>query len=700
MANNKFIYSILFIFLYSISIYGNNQEDSLKILILKTNNTDKVDAILKLGEYYQNTDYNKSLKHAQDALFVSEKINYKLGIAVAKNNIGYSLTDLGSYNEAIDNYQESILLFKELKEENREAIAYNDLAYIYQSQGLVKKAIENYIKSLTVLEKIGDKQSEAACLNNIGLLYHDQKNYVKALEYYEKSLNTKKNLGDEKSIAVSLNNIGSLYYSMDQYYEAKEYFFKGLSKRKKINDMHGIAQSLTNIAAVHRKQKNYEISLEFLKEAEKIQIELNDQSGLTNTINSIGVIYRLQDNLSKSREYLEKSYKMSKEIGAPLLIKDASIALGNLYRDLGIHDSVYPLVIEHYKMSDSILNTENTRKLTQIGLQYEFEKKLHKKELSQVKKDLEHEIAIKEQKIISYSFAIGLGALIILTLVILKSLNDKKKANKRIMLQKLKIEENSLKLEEALESITDSVKYAKRIQQALLQEENHTTEHFPEHFILFKPKDIVSGDFYWSFEKENYFYIAAVDCTGHGVPGALMSMLGISFLNSINANPETLSPNRILDLLRDKVIEELNQTNKDWSSRDGMDISLARIDLKTYKLEWAGANNPLWLVNNQKLKEIKADRFAINYTDNPQPFTNHSFKLKKGDHLYLFSDGFADQFGGEKGKKFKNKTFKELIQDISLKPIKSQKETLEQTFTNWKGDLEQIDDVCVIGIKI
>lgn len=680
--------------------YGNNEVDSLKQLIIKTNKIEKVNAILKLGEYYQNTDYKKSLKLAQDALFISQKIKFKLGIAKSKNNIGYALTDLGRYNEAIDNYQESVILFKKLNDKNREAIAYNDLAYVYQTKGLMEKAIENYLKSLTILESLNDKNSEAACLNNIGLLYHDQDNLEKALEYYEKSLKTKKDLGDEKSIALSLNNIGSVYYSMGQYFEAKEYFFKGLVKRKKVNDKHGIAQSLTNISAVHRKQKEYVTALEYLEKALEIQEELNDLVGLTNTINSIGVIYRLQNNLNKARKNLEKSYKMAKEIGSASLIKDASIALGNLYRDLGMHKEVYPLIIEHYQMSDSILNLENTRKLTQVGLQYEFEKELQQKELLQIKENLEHEIEIKEQKIISYTFAIGVGALIILVVVVFKSYHDKKKANNRITKQKVEIEKNSTKLSEALENITDSVKYAKRIQQALLQEENYTSSYNLEHFILLKPKDIVSGDFYWLHEKNNFFYVAAVDCTGHGVPGALMSMLGISFLNNINSVTENLSPNKILNLLRTKVVKELKQTNKGWSFRDGMDISLARINLNTNELEWSGANNPLWIVSNGLLKEMKADRFAINYTENQKPFTNHKTSLKKGDQLYLFSDGFADQFGGPKEKKFKHRAFKELIKKISIHPIKTQKEILNTTFNDWKGNLDQIDDVCIIGIRI
>ncbi len=674
--------------------------DSLENYTIKSDGKEKIESLISLSDYYQSSDYKKSLSHAKNALKLSTNLKYKLGIAKAKNNIGYSLTDLGEFNEALDNYQECIFIFKELKEENRVAIAYNDMAYIFQSQGLVEKAIENYIKSLKLLEKLNDKPSIAACLNNIGLLYQDQKNYSKALEYYKKSLNTKEDLGNEKSIAVSLNNIGSLYFDQDKFIEAEEFFFKSLTKRKKINDKQGIAQSLTNLAALSRKQKQYTTSLTYLTQAHAIQLEINDNIGIINTMSSIGYIYILQNKPEKAKDILETSYQLAKEIGSPALIKDATAGLSSVYKDLNQYEKAYPLIIEHYRMSDSILNVDNSRKLTQIGLQYEFEKKLHKNELAQVKKNLEHEIEIKDQKFITYSFAIGLGALIILTIVILKALNAKKIANQKITKQKIEIEEKSDKLELALENITDSVKYAKRIQQALLQEEKQTSKLFPKHFIYFKPKDIVSGDFYWSYEKEDFFYIAAVDCTGHGVPGAFMSMLGISFLNNINSQKTILSPAEILNELRSKVIEELHQTNKDWSSRDGMDISLVRINTKNLSIEWAGANNSLIIITNENLTEIKANRFAINYSENLEPFTNHKFQLKKDDQIYLFTDGYADQFGGEKEKKFKYNNLKALLLKIAQEPLGKQKDILSNTFNNWMGNLDQIDDVCIIGLKI
>jgi tetratricopeptide (TPR) repeat protein len=694
-------YLFLLISLLNIgNIQCETKVDSLKNIINTSSGKEKVDALLIMSEHFFASDFNLSLSYSREAFLISDKINYKKGIAVAHNNIGYSLTDLGDYKNALEHYLISIDLFKELGEENKEAIAYNDIGYIFQSQGLIEKAIENYIKSLKLLEKLNDKGSVGACLNNIGLLYHEQNNFEKALEYYEKGLKVKEEIGNEKSIAVSLNNLGSLYFSQQKYYEAKEYFFKSLAKRKKTNDKPGIGQCLINIAGIYREQKEYDTALEYLLMSEKIQNEINNTAGLVNTLNSIGVIYRLKHDKQSAQPYLDKAYNLAKTIGSPELIKNTSLSLSNQYRDLKEFEKSYRLLIEHYQMVDSLQNTENTHKTIQAGMQYEFEKKLHKNELAQVKKDHEHEIEIKEQKLISYSFGIGLVALVVLSIVILKSLNDKKKANKRITIQKKEIEDKSLKLEEALINITDSVKYAKRIQQALLQSEEHISSNVPPHFILFKPKDIVSGDFYWSYEKDNFMYIAAADCTGHGVPGALMSMLGISFLNSINTVNNILSPAEILDNLRAKVIEDLSQNTKSGASRDGMDISLAKINLVNHEIEWAGANNNLWVISQNEVREYKADRQAINFTENLIPYTNHKIEAKKDDLIYLFTDGFADQFGGPNGKKIKYKPFKSLLASIANKELNEQKNLLNSFFEDWKGNLEQIDDVCVIGIKV
>ncbi|MBA3972332.1 MAG: SpoIIE family protein phosphatase, partial [Bacteroidetes bacterium] len=209
------------------------------------------------------------------------------------------------------------------------------------------------------------------------------------------------------------------------------------------------------------------------------------------------------------------------------------------------------------------------------------------------------------------------------------------------------------------------------------------------------------GDFYWSFEKDNFWYLAAVDCTGHGVPGAFMSMLGIAFLNEITAVDKMLTPSEILDSLRSKIIKEMGQTGRMGENKDGMDISLIRLNLTTHELQWAGAYNPLWIINNRKeLIEIKGDKQPIGFSHNQNPFSNHVIPLNKEDTFYIFTDGYADQFGGVKGKKFKYMKLKEVLFTVNDRAMTEQKQILDENFENWRGSLEQVDDVCVIGVRL
>jgi len=353
-------------------------------------------------------------------------------------------------------------------------------------------------------------------------------------------------------------------------------------------------------------------------------------------------------------------------------------------------------------MRDSLKNIETERKTEKQQLQYQFEKQNAIAAAEHDKQLLVADAKQKRHQLVNYFSIAGLLIVIVFSYVIYNRL----KITNR---QKLLIEEKNEELanqksivDEKNKEIIDSIHYAQRIQHALLKSEENISNNHPEHFIFFKPKDILSGDFYWALKKENYWYVAVADCTGHGVPGAMLTMLGSSFLNEINQGMELLSPAEILDRLRDKITQELSQFGGEGESKDGMDISLIRIDLKTLKAEWAGANNPLWVLKSgeQEIIEIKGDRQPIGYFEYAQPFQNNQVQLGKGDIFYLFSDGFADQFGGEAGKKFKYKSFKKLLISLQERPIGFHKKELENHFTSWMGDYQQVDDVCIMGVRL
>ena len=253
-------------------------------------------------------------------------------------------------------------------------------------------------------------------------------------------------------------------------------------------------------------------------------------------------------------------------------------------------------------------------------------------------------------------------------------------------------------VEEKQKEILDSIAYAKRLQEAILPSKDFIAENLRDNFILYQPKDIVAGDFYWAEKKDGLFYIAAADSTGHGVPGAMVSVVCSTALNRAVKEFELITTGQILDKARELVIETFEKSQNEV--KDGMDISLLCLELQNRTVTWSGANNPLWFVQNGELKEIKADKQPIGKTENPKPFTTHSIDCKQGAIFYLFTDGLPDQFGGPNGKKFKHKQFEDLLVGISRLPMNEQERIIGQKFNGWKGTLEQVDDVCIIGLTV
>jgi len=273
--------------------------------------------------------------------------------------------------------------------------------------------------------------------------------------------------------------------------------------------------------------------------------------------------------------------------------------------------------------------------------------------------------------------------------------------NEEINAQNEKLTVQRDQLSEQNNSINESILYAKRIQTAVLPRQVYIDEILPENFILFKPRDEVSGDFYWVKQISGFIVIAAADCTGHGVPGAILSMLGMSFLSEIAQKRKITEANKVLNELRKKIKQALRQTGKKGEADDGMDIALCVLDTKTNMLQYSGANNPLYLIQNGEFKEIKADRMPIGYYPNEKPtFTNHEIQLKDGDVFFLFSDGYMDQFGGEKGFKYKSSNFQQFLFEHHSRPMILQKELLEQELKNWMKGHEQTDDILVMGVRV
>jgi serine phosphatase RsbU (regulator of sigma subunit) len=347
---------------------------------------------------------------------------------------------------------------------------------------------------------------------------------------------------------------------------------------------------------------------------------------------------------------------------------------------------------------DSLNNEENTKKITQEQMQYDFDKKQAEEKAEQDKKDVLAAADKKRQQVITGFISGGLVIVLISLALLFSRFKITQKQKRIIERQKQEVEKQKALVEEKNKDVLDSITYAKRLQDAILPPISDIKRYLPDSFVLYKPKDIVAGDFYWMEHSDDIILIAACDCTGHGVPGAMVSVVCSNALNRALNEFKIRDTGKMLDKVRELVLETFEKS--EGEVKDGMDISLCAINTKTGSVEWSGAYNPLWYIQDNELKEVVPDKQPIGKVDNPKPFSTHTLNLKKGDALYLFTDGYADQFGGPQGKKFKYKQLQQLLIDNGKLTMEKQKKVLEETLENWKGRLEQVDDILVMGIRV
>ncbi|MGZ6539191.1 MAG: tetratricopeptide repeat protein, partial [Bacteroidia bacterium] len=551
------------------------------------------------------------------------------------------------------------------------------------------RGIDYFTRSLKLAEEIKDYKSMGQCINNIGVIYYEQGNNKKAEEYYNKSLALNEKLGSKFGIAFALGNLGNVYNNLKQPEKAIEAQNRSLKLSEEIKDQPGVANALHSLANIYCDLNQYDKAIDCCSRALAIYETIEDQFGITGCLTTMGLVYKKQDQIAKATEYFQRALDVAKKASIASGIREASSYLYDINKKSGKSADALQMYELYISMRDSIKSEESQREVMKKEMEYNYEKQ---KALDE--KEQEKQLAVsaeqeKKQKVISYSVGIGLFLVLIFAIFVVNRLRLTSK-------QKQIIEHQKDLVEEKQKEILDSMNYAKRLQEAILPPANFVAQHLPDSFIFYKPKDIVAGDFYWMEVVNNIIFIAAGDCTGHGVPGAMVSVVCSNALNRAVLEFGISEPGKILDKTRELVLETFSRSDADV--KDGMDISLISIakipGSSAVTVKWAGANNPLWYVSNKEPKEIKADKQAIGKTENPYPFTTHTIQLQKGDILFLFTDGYADQFGGDKGKKIKSKPLKEMLVSNSIYSSAEQKEKLEVAFREWKGNIEQVDDVC------
>ena len=575
---------------------------------------------------------------------------------------------------------------------------YNNTGFICNKQGDVSEALKYFYRSLKTYEELDETSGVARASNNIGLIYHEQGNIPMALKYYHKALKIRENIGDKKGVANSLNNIAFIYETQKNVDMALMYLNRAIKIYEELENKKGVASASNSIGTIYQRQGKIVEARSFHEKALALQEEIGDKEWITHSLNKIAEIALIQGEDRLANSYAKRSLKLSMELGFPSPISDASKVISDIAKQEGRYKEGWEHFEVYIQMRDSVRNQETEKTVVQQEMKYEYEKialkdSIEDAQIQAIKdsKIKEQNAIIKQDKTQKIALFGGLVLMGVLILFGIKAYQQKKKDN-------LLINEKKLEVEEKNKEITDSITYAKRIQEAILPPSSELNKYLKDGFVLFKPKDIVAGDFYWLEVIDDVVFYAAADCTGHGVPGALVSVVCHGALNRAVREFKLTEPAQILNKVRELVIDSFKTTQDDV--KDGMDIALCSIDFKTNKLSFSGANNSLYIINEGKVKEIKADKQPIGRYVTSDPFTNHEIELVKGDAIYVFTDGYADQFGGPKGKKLKYEPFRDLLLSNQNKSMDDQKRLLDIAFENWRGELEQVDDVCVIGVKI
>lgn len=617
------------------------------------------------------------------------------------------------------------VLSKELSDSVRHQVevvkggSLNNLGLFYEFQkGNSSKALEYYLKALKLFKTIEDEHGEAMLLNRVGTIYTNQDNIEKGYEYYKKSLLLYQSLGEENEIANPLNNLGSYYKDKRDYSTALFYYKKSLEIDIKVKNKQGSATLYSNIGGVYTTLGDYSKALISFVKGLTIFEEMGDKNGIAMLLNHIGQVHYEQGDYESAYINANNAFKLSEENNYFKRLSTSAVLLSQIYEAEGKSTEALEMYKLYTATKDSMIN-ENTKANAirqQSKYEYENQKAIDDAVYS---KELARQQEVKEkQKVIIYATVFGLTLLGAFLIFVFNRLRLTRKQKEIIEDQKKNVEEAHLEVSEKNREILDSITYAKRIQTAILPTRDLVKQYLKESFILYKPKDIVAGDFYWMeasspFSRddnnsggatvslgEKCVLFAAADCTGHGVPGAMVSVVCNNALNRSVREYGLTDPGKILDKTREIVISEFSEQvdGKDDYVKDGMDIALCSLSGTT--LKYAGAHNPLWIIRDNELIVTKADKQPIGNFRSQEPFTTHTVELKQNDLLYVFSDGYADQFGGEKGKKFMTKAVKKLLLSIQDKSMDIQRKLLDEAFENWRGENEQVDDVCFIGVRI
>ena len=626
--------------------------------------------------YYFSADYPNALKDYFASLSYYQQKNDTTNIISKKSNIALVLGEMGSYSQA--------------------------LKYLIDIEKLIK-----------------DDKESVYVFSNLGLIYENLEEFEIALEYHLKALSIDSTARDTNELSIDYINVGVQYMKMNNLDNAEYYLKQGEKYAKISGNNRYLGLCNLNLGSLATAREEYEKAANYLENCLEIGSQNNYNKLIIKTyVDYIDLLgFKLKNSdlaIKKGKLAIEKAKKHQSVVDESKLHKH----MFNLYKNRNQLDNALFHYERHHKIEDSLEKVNRKREFIAYELEYRFEKELLKDSLENAKilslKDEKLKKQAGEVKRKNAQLSIGIMGGLTFALLSLLLFRRYKLTNK----QKQIISGQNEKLEVKNKEISDSISYAERIQNTILPPLDSVPSFLKDYFIQYIPKDVVSGDFYWIEEKNDTTYIAAADCTGHGVPGAMVSVVCSRALNVALHEENNLEVDQILNRTRALIIEQF--LSKNSTLRDGMDIcliSISKTKTGSFKLDYAGANNPLILISKEEnntisndfikeetkgviLYEIPADKQPVGYSFQDKPFSRISMTITKGTRIYLLTDGFQDQFGGLRGKKFKRAQIRKLLLENFDTPLKNQKNLLDSELNKWMKDEQQVDDICNIGLEV
>ncbi len=681
----------------------------LKNICAISNRDKKIDSLEKFTKFLVFQDPEMAILAAGKLMGLTKSIKDNKAYLTSYNALGLASLYTDQNDNALKYLDTLVKIAVARKDTVFQSKGYGNLGLVYERLSDFKKAFTNYSLALRAADLLKSKSLTASSYGNLGNVSIRLSQYKEGILYLKNAVKLFEDLGSKKPLANQYNSLAQAYEGLHDHVNHKLYLLKAEKIYREIGDKKALGTVLTNLGSIEADEHHDVEAVKIFEEALALKIEMEDYSGQAPILINLSSVYSNLGKFDKASASIEKANVIVSKEKDLYMQSEVVLKRAMLLRMTGNYNKAYDVLLNYMRLKDSVVGRETQLAVADYKEKYESEKKgfeidrlTKSKEIDRLKLK-QNEEQLDKEKARRYLIIGVLLFIIILFFVLMWAFINKRKSNTALTLKNGQLEKAHIEIVHQKEEITekqkeilDSIYYARRIQQALLAHKDFVTKHIEQNFIYFKPKDIVSGDFYWATEYNDNFYLATCDSTGHGVPGAFMSLLNIGFLSEAIKEKEIKKPNEVFNYVRQRLIESVNKDEQ----KDGMDGILLCINKVTKEITYSAAYNAPVLIRDNEIIELPKDKMPIGKGERPEGFKLYTIQAKPGDSLYLYTDGYADQFGGPKGKKFKSKNLNELLLSINELSLTDREKEIDQTFLNWKGSLEQVDDVCVIGIKL